>query len=179
MGTRLWVPGVFVRAVVPSGVEFRHKLRDSTMSVEVHGELIPLKGGDTIPLIREVMTIGRRDSCDIPMHFPNISGKHCELLYRSGYWYIRDLHSTNGVKVNNLRVDQKILHPGDKISIGKRLFTIQYSLPADQNKLEEVETEDIMSLSLLERAGLQRHEHKRKKGSTVDFDAGDFLLDGE
>jgi pSer/pThr/pTyr-binding forkhead associated (FHA) protein len=149
------------------------------MSLQVHGELIPLGGGDNIPLVREVMTVGRRESCDIPMRFPNISSKHCELTFRSGYWYIRDLHSTNGIKVNDLRVDQKILHPGDKISIGKRLFTIQYSLPANQNLLEEVDTEDIMSQSLLERAGLQRREQKRKKGSTVDFDPGDFLLNEE
>jgi pSer/pThr/pTyr-binding forkhead associated (FHA) protein len=146
------------------------------MSVQIHGELIPLGGGDNIPLIREVMSIGRRESCDIPMRFPNISGRHAELTFRSGYWYIRDLHSTNGIKVNDLRVDQKLLHPGDKISIGKRLYTIQYSLPANQNLLEEIDAEDIMSQSLLERAGLQRRELKRKKGSTVDFDPGEFLL---
>ena len=69
-----------------------------------------------------------------------------------------DIHSN---WVNDLRVDQKILHPGDKIGIGKRFYTIQYSLPANQNKLEEVDTEDIMSQSLLERAGLQRREQKR------------------
>jgi pSer/pThr/pTyr-binding forkhead associated (FHA) protein len=149
------------------------------MSAPLHGELIPLGGGDNIPLIREVMTVGRRESCDIPLRFPNISGKHAELTFRSGYWYIRDLHSTNGIKVNDLRVDQKLLHPGDKISIGKRLYTIQYSLPANQSKLEETETEDFMSQSLLERAGLQRRELKRKTGGTVDFDPGDFLLNGE
>jgi adenylate cyclase len=149
------------------------------MSLQVHGELVPLGGGDSIPLIREVMVIGRRESCDIPMRFPNVSGRHAELAFREGYWYIRDLHSTNGIKVNDLRIDQKLLHPGDKISIGKRLYTIQYSLPANQNRLEEVDAEDIMSQSLLERAGLQRRELKRKKGSTVDFDPGDYLLNDE
>jgi pSer/pThr/pTyr-binding forkhead associated (FHA) protein len=146
------------------------------MSVQIHGELIPLGGGDNIPLIREIMTLGRRESCDICMRFPNISGKHAELSFRGGYWYIRDLHSTNGIKVNDLRVDQKLLHPGDKIAIGKRLYTIDYNLPATMNKLEEVDAEDIMSQSLLERAGLERREIKRKKGGTVDFDPGDFLL---
>jgi adenylate cyclase len=149
------------------------------MSVQLQGELVPMGGGDNIPLIREVMTIGRRESCDIPLRFPNISGKHAELTFKSGYWYIRDLHSTNGIKVNDLRVDQKLLHPGDKISIGKRLYKIQYTLPATQNKLEETESEDLMSQSLLERAGLQRRELKRKKGSTIDFDPGEFLLNGE
>jgi pSer/pThr/pTyr-binding forkhead associated (FHA) protein len=145
-------------------------------STPVHGELVPQGGGDNIPLIREIMTIGRRESCDICMKFANISGRHCELIFRDGYWYIRDLHSTNGVKVNDLKIDQKILHPGDKLTIGKRLYTIQYTLPASQNRLEEVDTEDILSESLLERAGLQRREQKRKPGGTVDFDPGEFLL---
>jgi adenylate cyclase len=149
------------------------------MSFEIHGELVPLGGGDNIPLIREIIVIGRRESCDVCMRFPNVSGRHAELTFKSGYWYIRDLHSTNGIKVNDLRVDQKLLHPGDRISIGKRLYTIEYSLPANQNRLEEVDAEDIMSQSLLERAGLQRRELKRKKGSTVDFDPGDFLLADE
>src|SRR5260370_1705573 len=139
------------------------------MSVQIHGELIPLGGGDNIPLLREVMTVGRRDSCDIPLRFPNVSGRHAELTFRSGYWYIRDLHSTNGIKVNDLRVDQKILHPGDKISIGKRLYTIQYSLPADQNRLEGGETEDILSQSLLEPAGLPPPQLTRNKRRPPDF----------
>ena len=78
--------------------------REQTMNYEVHGELQPAGGGDAIPLIREVLTIGRRDSCDIPLRFPNISGIHAQLQFRNGYWYIRDLNSTNGVKVQGIRI---------------------------------------------------------------------------
>jgi adenylate cyclase len=149
------------------------------MSFELHGELHPVGGGDTIPLIREVLTIGRRDSCDIPLRFPNISGLHCELTYRNGYWYIRDLNSTNGVKVNGLRVQEKLLHPKDEISIGKRRFIIAYELPADRRALEEVQEADIMSQSLLERAGLERRRDRKREGSSGNFDAADFLLSEE
>jgi adenylate cyclase len=149
------------------------------MSHQVHGELIPVGGGDTIPLIREQLTVGRRrEACDIWMQFPNISGRHCELTFRRGYWYIRDLNSTNGIKVNGVRVNDKLLHPGDEVSIGKRRYTIQYNLPADQRGLEEETTEDIMSQSLLERAGLQkprRDDKRRGKGP----DPADYLLSDE
>jgi pSer/pThr/pTyr-binding forkhead associated (FHA) protein len=144
------------------------------MSHQVHGELIPVGGGDNIPLIREQLTVGRRESCDICMQFPNISGMHCELSFRNGYWYVRDLNSTNGVKVNGVRVNDKLLHPGDELSIGKRRYNIQYNLPADQRGLEEETSEDIMSQSLLERAGLEkpRRDGKRRgKG----FGAADYL----
>ena len=43
-----------------------------TMALESKGQLIPTGGGDTIPLLRERMTIGRRDSCDIRLPFPNV-----------------------------------------------------------------------------------------------------------
>ena len=146
------------------------------MTLQANGQLIPAGGGDAIPLIRELLTIGRRDSCDIPLRFPNISGVHCELIFRSGYWYIRDRNSTNGVKVNGVRVQEKLLHPKDEISIGKRRYTIRYELPADQRALEEVQEEDIMSQSLLERAGLEKpRERRRGRG----FDPADFLLRDE
>src|SRR6516164_3502166 len=106
------------------------------MSFEVHGELIPVGGGDAIPLIRDTLVIGRRESCDIPLRFPNISGMHCELTFRDGYWSLRDLNSTNGIKVNGSRVTQKLLHPEDEITIGKRKYTIKYEMPAGKRALE-------------------------------------------
>ncbi len=146
------------------------------MSLRANGQLVPVGGGDSIPLIRELLTIGRRESCDICMKFPNISGIHCELIFRSGYWYVRDRNSTNGVKVNGTRVQEKLLHPDDEISIGKRRYTIRYELPADRRALDEME-EDVMSQSLLEKAGLERPRRDReppKKGH--GFDPADFLL---
>ncbi len=146
------------------------------MTLRANGQLVPVGGGDAIPLIRDVLTIGRRESCDICMKFPNISGLHCELIFRSGYWYVRDRNSTNGVKVNGTRVQEKLLHPDDEVSIGKRRYTIRYELPADRRALDEME-EDVMSQSLLEKAGLERPRHDREKPQKgKGFDPADFLL---
>ena len=49
------------------------------MAQEQLGELVPVGGGDAIPLIQDIMTIGRRASCDIQLDFANISGSHAEL----------------------------------------------------------------------------------------------------
>jgi len=146
------------------------------MSLEAHGELVPAGGGETIPLIRAVMTIGRRESCDISLPFPNVSGIHAELHFRDGYWYIRDLNSTNGIKVNGTRVQEKMVHPKDEITIGKRGYVIHYELPAGRRALEEIE-EDIMSQSLLERAGLERPKRQQEeRRPSKDFDPADILL---
>src|SRR5438552_18815992 len=108
------------------------------MSFEAHGQLVPVGGGDAIPLIRERLVVGRRESCDIPLRFPNVSGVHCELTFRDGYWHIRDRGSTNGVKVNGNRVHARYLHPGDTITIAKRRSTIEYQLMAGRQALEEI-----------------------------------------
>src|SRR5258708_24314282 len=81
----------------------------ATMSFQANGELVPVGGGDNIPLIREKLTIGRRDSCDVRLPFPNISGLHAELRFENGYWYVRDLKPTNAVKVNAVHVQGKLL----------------------------------------------------------------------
>ena len=137
------------------------------MKDEANGELVPVGGGDTIPLLRPVMTVGRREVCDVRLDFPNISGLHCELNFRDGLWHIRDRNSTNGIKVNGKRVQEKVLRPKDEISIGKRLYTIQYTLPAGVKLPEEAtESEGLLGQSLLEKAGLaapkDEHESSRK-----------------
>jgi len=147
---------------------------------EANGELIPVGGGDPIPLVRSQLTLGRRESCDICLRFPNVSGRHCELIFHDGYWYVRDLGSTNGVKVNGQRVQQKVLRPGDEVSIGKRRFTIDYELMAGKHAMEELMEEDVMGQSLLEKAGLVRPERERPlrpQKQTVEPD--EMLADDE
>jgi adenylate cyclase len=124
------------------------------MATEPKGTLNPIGGGDIMPLVREHMTLGRRESCDIRLNFPNISSVHCEFTFQDGYWFIKDLNSTNGVKVNGNRVFRKVLLPGDELTIGKKKYIIHYTLAAGRRALEEIMEDDVMSQSLLERAGL-------------------------
>jgi len=128
------------------------------MSFTPNGELVPEGGGDNIPLIRGTLTIGRRDSCDICLRLPNVSGLHCELSFQDGFWMIKDMGSTNGIKVNGARVMKKVLNPGEKITIAKKTYTIEYQPPAGKRavEIEDREEDDILSQSLLERAGLEK-----------------------
>jgi adenylate cyclase len=151
------------------------------MDNHINGELVPVGGGDTIPLIRDTLVVGRRESCDIYLPLPNVSGIHCELTNRDGYWYIRDLGSTNGIKVNGSRVQQKLLHPGDRITIAKRHWTIEYTLKIGQRAIEEIMEDDVMGQSLLEKAGLVRPERRPppRPPSRQDVEAADYLLQEE
>jgi pSer/pThr/pTyr-binding forkhead associated (FHA) protein len=123
---------------------------------ECNGELVPVGGGDPIPLIRPVLCIGRRESCDICLGFANVSGTHCELEFQDGRWIIHDLGSTNGTKVNGMRIARKVLFPKDTVSIANHRYTIDY-VPARLSRVvEEVldDEEEILKQPLLERAGL-------------------------
>ena len=138
------------------------------------GELVPVGGGDPIPLRRGILTIGRRESCDISLKFPNVSGLHCELAFKdAGYWQVRDLGSTNGIKVNGERVLNRALRPGDEIAIAKRKYKIPYNLtPSGEAALEAVLSadEDVFSQSLLEKAGLARRRVQDDDDSDSDDD---------
>ena len=93
----------------------------------MYGELVPVGGGDNIPLLKPELLVGRREDCDIILRFSNISSKHCKLVLSQGYWYVQDLKSTNGVKVNGVRVLDRRIDPGVRISIAKQDFTLRYS----------------------------------------------------
>ncbi len=122
------------------------------------GELIPVGGGDSIPLLESRLHIGRRSSCDIVLAYPNVSSQHCELSLIDGYWQIRDLGSRNGIKVNSERHDQKWLYPGDVITIAKNHFEISY-VPVGDAPPEE---DDPFEMGLLEKAGLQKQDADRR-----------------
>lgn len=131
----------------------------------VLGELVPVGGGDPIPLTREILTVGRRSTCDIRLDFQNVSGQHCEFSFHNGYWQVRDLGSTNGIKVNGERTARKALRPGDEISISSHKYTIRYEVMAGGLLDEALAEEDnIFEQSLLEKAGLEKPKSKRPRG---------------
>lgn len=128
------------------------------------GELIPTGGGDTIQLLKPKLLVGRRDECDIALRFPNVSSHHCELELVDGYWQIRDLNSSNGIKVNGVRCMKNWLLPGDEVSIAKHKYEVKYVAtgPVPQ-PLDEFDP----SVSLLEKAGLSRRSVEMAEGEDI------------
>lgn len=102
----------------------------------MYGELLPVGGGDPIPLLKTTLVIGRARAPDIVLRFPNVSGSHCELCVVEGYWFIKDLGSSNGTKVNGSRISEQRVAPGDKISIAKHVFEIAYE-PLKQRNYDD------------------------------------------
>ena len=136
----------------------------------MYGELVPVSGGDPIPLLKHELKIGRRESCDVVLRFANVSGEHCTLAVDSGYWFVTDMGSRNGTKVNGNRVvaeTRKRLDPGDRLAIAKHLYEVIYSPAEDLGAKGPPPNDDepvhhILGHSLLERAGLTKTKRERR-----------------
>ena len=82
--------------------------------------------GRTEILGAEGAVLGRSRDCDVTVEDPNVSRHHAEVRPSGGSWTVRDLGSTNGVKVNGRRLDParpQSLKPGDVLELGTARVT--------------------------------------------------------
>jgi PAS domain-containing protein len=86
----------------------------------MEAELVVLEGhlrGTNFPLgVRSV--IGRAIGCEIQLVHDGISRRHCQVTVREDGATVEDLGSTNGTKLNGVRVTQAPLYHGDKLEVG-------------------------------------------------------------
>ena len=131
-----------------------------------YGQLTPCGGGDPIPLMKPRLLVGRRGEADIQLRFNNVSTQHCRMTLEYGYWFVRDLNSRNGTKVDSMSIIRKRLDPGSKLSVARHDYIIEYepqSLgaigppPADDDFMDE-----LMRSSLMDRAGLSKRDKTRR-----------------
>jgi adenylate cyclase len=139
-----------------------------------YGQLTPTGGGDPIPLVKERLLIGRRSESDIQLKFANVSGQHARMSLEQGYWFIRDLNSRNGIKVDGRPAIRKRLDPKCKLSIARHEYIVEYdpqSLgaygppPADDEYVDE-----LMKSSLMDRAGLSKRDTKKRFSNRKSID---------
>ena len=68
--------------------------------------------------LRGELSIGRTEGNDIILNHPSVSRKHARIEPRNDKWWIVDLKSTNGVKINGNLVTDSPIKTGDKILVG-------------------------------------------------------------
>ncbi len=79
-----------------------------------------------VPLIRDEITVGRKEGNTIRLTERNVSRKHARILRADGAIAIEDLESSNGVRVNGTRIHGKqTLTISDRIQIGDYLIELK------------------------------------------------------
>jgi predicted component of type VI protein secretion system len=72
----------------------------------------------TVPVTSAEAVIGRHSRADIRLPLPDVSRRHCRLVFKEGTWHIFDMDSLNGICVNGVRVKHAQLAHRDVVSIG-------------------------------------------------------------
>lgn len=95
--------------------------------------VFPLQPGST--------TIGRKDDCNIRIPLAMVSRRHAEVVVEDDGAVVKDLGAANGTFLNNQRIDEEDLEPGDQILIGPVVFTVVIDGSPGDDELVEVRTQ--------------------------------------
>ncbi|MCC7536106.1 MAG: FHA domain-containing protein [Deltaproteobacteria bacterium] len=72
-----------------------------------------------VPLVRDEISIGRKEGNTIRLTERNISRRHAKLVRENGAYTVEDVNSYNGIRVNGIRVKgRSALKHGDEVLIG-------------------------------------------------------------
>jgi hypothetical protein len=77
--------------------------------------------------LADTVVVGRLPDCGVVLADPNVSRRHAELRRQGPDVVLVDLGSTNGSRVNGVRVSQRRLEDGDEITLGTT--TLRFEAP--------------------------------------------------
>src|SRR5947209_20570214 len=87
-------------------------------------QLVSLTEGPSILLDKPILLLGRHPECDIQVDSRKISRRHCCIAQVHDYLVVRDLDSTNGIRINGVRVVEGKLKPGDELTVGNHRYQV-------------------------------------------------------
>src|SRR5262245_36413749 len=99
--------------------------------------LIALDSNHVILLDKPVVLLGRHPECDVQLESRKISRKHCCIAEVDKSLSIRDLGSTNGIRINGELLEEGRLHNGDELVIGNLRYQVRWEEEAPQGALKK------------------------------------------
>jgi pSer/pThr/pTyr-binding forkhead associated (FHA) protein len=113
-------------------------------------QLVPMDGGTSIEVTKDLMLVGRKEDCDIQLDHKSVSKQHCVIVKTDGLLLLRDLGSTNGTRVNGQRVRRAALLPNDQLNIASLRFKIEFSnepeAPRPDEYTQQMDAEDVAKM---------------------------------
>src|SRR4051812_19967767 len=90
--------------------------------------LVALGDGPNLVLDKPILLVGRHQECDVQIPSRKISRKHCCIAQVSDYVVVKDLNSTNGIRVNGERLPEIVLRHGDELTIGNVRYRLEWPI---------------------------------------------------
>ena len=91
--------------------------------------------GDTpqmrLRIIRSSNLVGRNPACDFILNHGSISRQHCLLQITERGLHVKDLSTTNGTKVNGIKLTEGYVSVGDKLTMGHLDFIVEKDTPPE------------------------------------------------
>ncbi len=69
--------------------------------------------------IRDVATVGRAPDCQVVLNERSVSRHHARIFFESGHYWLKDLESANGTRLNGKKISFQMLSDNDKIAFGE------------------------------------------------------------
>ncbi len=69
-------------------------------------------------IISQIATIGRAPESQVVINIRSVSRQHARIFYEGGHFWIKDLDSANGTRVNGKKITLQMLADQDKICFG-------------------------------------------------------------
>jgi pSer/pThr/pTyr-binding forkhead associated (FHA) protein len=91
-------------------------------------QLVSLNDGPSILVNRPILLIGRHPECDIQIDSRKVSRRHCCIAQVGDYLVVRDLGSTNGIRINGVRVLEGKLKESDELTIGGNRYQVTWDV---------------------------------------------------
>ena len=88
-------------------------------------QLIALTDGPNILLDKPILLLGRHPECDVQIESRKISRRHCCIALVNDHLIVRDLGSTNGIRINGIRVQEGSLRANDELTIGNSRYKVR------------------------------------------------------
>ncbi len=89
--------------------------------------------GKTYEISDAPITVGREETQTIQILDQGVSRAHAEIFRLGEMCFVRDLNSTNGTYVNDIKVLEESLKAGDELLIGTTILTFEEVLPGARN----------------------------------------------
>jgi pSer/pThr/pTyr-binding forkhead associated (FHA) protein len=91
----------------------------------MYSRFVAIDEGPDINLDRAMVVVGRDPNCDTRLNSLRVSRHHCCMARENDQVLVRDLGSTNGIRINGMRVETGRLRPGDELSIAHIRYRLE------------------------------------------------------